>query len=280
MENKCKRALSLLLALVMVIGLMPLSFAHAEEAPVYQIAEAASTDLGLEAVGDSAKFVIVSAVTPAREMIANPATLSNGYAGLELATRSGAENAIWTITKVDGGYTVSNGGLNVAIKGNHNATLEADAVVQIKKGNNGTDDWVIYANVGGTDYCLNDHDSFGAAFSHGSAMSTFTNLVGTRSMLKLYAVTEGVTEPEPAEAITLTGCSCVNFPAMAGTAPSVSVPSACWMILWHTSAPDQLGSLPSPPPTLMFISSMLPPERKGHQPQIYLSVPFEAVLPA
>ena len=199
MEYKCKRFLSLLLALVMVIGLMPVLSAHAEEAPVYQIADTAATDLGLEAVGDSAKFVIVSAVTPTREMIANAATLSNGYAGLELATRSGADNAIWTITKVDGGYTVSNGGLNVAIKGNHNATLEADAVVQIKKGNNGTDDWVIYANVDGTDYCLNDHDSFSAAFSHGSAMSTFTNLVGARSMLKLYAVTEVVTEPEPTE---------------------------------------------------------------------------------
>ena len=89
MEYKCKRFLSLLLALVMVIGLMPVLSAHAEEAPVYQIADTAATDLGLEAVGDSAKFVIVSAVTPTREMIANAATLSNGYAGLELATRSG-----------------------------------------------------------------------------------------------------------------------------------------------------------------------------------------------
>ena len=204
MEHKCKRFLSLLLALAMVIGLMPMTSVRAEEAAAYQIADTAATDLGLNDVGDSARFVIVSAVTPTREMIANPATLSNGYSGLELAARSGAENAIWTITRVDGGYTVSNGGLNIAIKGNHNVTLEADAVVQIKKGNNGTDDWVIYANVGGTDYCLNDHDSFAEAFSHGSAMSTFTNLVGARSMLKLYAVTGEVTEPEPAEAITLT----------------------------------------------------------------------------
>ena len=199
MENKSKRFLSLLLALVMVIGLMPMGHAHAEESAAWQVAETAATDLGLENVGDSAKFVIVSAVTPTREMIANVGTLSNGYVGLELATRSEldapAANAIWTITKTEDGYTVSNDGLNVAIKGNHNAILEADAVVQIKQGNNGTDDWVIYANVDGTDYCLNDHDSFSDAFSHGSAMSTYTNLVGARSMLKLYPVTEVVTEP-------------------------------------------------------------------------------------
>ncbi len=225
MENKCKRFLSLLLALVMVIGLMPVISARAEEGTTWQVAEAAATDLGLSNVGDSAKFVIVSAVTPAREMIANPATLSNGYAGLELATRSGADNAIWTITKVDGGYTVSNGGLNVAIKGNHNVTLEADAVVQIKKGNNGTDDWVIYANVGGTDYCLNDHDSFTAAFSHGSAMSAFTNLVGGRSMLKLYAVTETVTEPsEPESALPAEGLLAhYDFETVEGTTVSNNV---------------------------------------------------------
>ena len=109
MEHKCKRFLSLLLALAMVIGLMPMTSVRAEEAAVYQISDTAATDLGLNDVGDSARFVIVSAVTPTREMIANPATLSNGYAGLELAARSGAENAIWTITRVDGGYTVSNG---------------------------------------------------------------------------------------------------------------------------------------------------------------------------
>ena len=213
MENKYKPFLSLLLALAMVIGLMPVISARAEEGAVYQAAETAATDLGIPNVGDAAKFVIVSAVTPGREMVANPATLSNGYMGLELAERSDAAavaaDAIWTITKVEGGYTVSNDGRNVAIKGNHQATLEEDAFVQIKKGNNGTDDWVIYANVGGTDYCLNDHDSFAEAFSHGSAMSTFTNLVGGRSMLKLYPVTEASTEPtdpplEPADAITLT----------------------------------------------------------------------------
>ena len=54
MENMCKRVLSLLLAMVMVIGLMPMGHARAEEAPVFQIAETASTDLGLEAIGDSA----------------------------------------------------------------------------------------------------------------------------------------------------------------------------------------------------------------------------------
>ena len=35
MENKCKRFLSLLLALVMVIGLMPMTSAHAEETAFY-----------------------------------------------------------------------------------------------------------------------------------------------------------------------------------------------------------------------------------------------------
>ena len=82
MENKCKRFLSLLLALIMVIGLMPTISVHAEEGAVYQAAQTAATDLALANVGDSAKFVIVSAVTPGREMIANPKTMSNGYMGL------------------------------------------------------------------------------------------------------------------------------------------------------------------------------------------------------
>ena len=199
MENKCKRALSLLLALVMVIGLMPMGFARAEEGPVYQAADTAATDLGLNDVGDSGMFVIVSAVSSDKEMVANIGTNGAGQTGFELAPRSAADNvaanAVWTITMVEDGYTVSNGGLNVAVKADHQVALEADAVVQIKKGNNGTDDWVIY-NDG---WCLNDHDSFAGAFDNSSnALSTYTNLVGGRSMLKLYPVTKVVTEPEPA----------------------------------------------------------------------------------
>ncbi|MBQ7098682.1 MAG: discoidin domain-containing protein, partial [Oscillospiraceae bacterium] len=201
MENKCKRFLSLLLALVMVVGLMPMTSAHAEETAVYQAAETAATDLGLSNVGDSAKFVIVSAVSPGKEMVANVGTSSANYTGFELAPRSAADNvaanAVWTITMVENGYTVSNNGQNVAVKADHQVALEADAVVQIKKGNNGTDDWVIYSD----GWCLNDHDSFAGAFSGTSgtanALSTYTNLVGGRSMLKLYAVTEVGTEPEP-----------------------------------------------------------------------------------
>jgi len=202
MENKCKRILSLLLALVMVIGLMPMGHVRAEEGPVYQAAETAATELGLENAGDSAKFVIVSAVSSDKEMVANIGTNGAGQTGFELAQRSAADNvaanAVWTITKVENGYTVSNGGLNVAVKADHQVALEEDAVVQIKKGNNGTDDWVIYSD----SWCLNDHDSFAGAFAGTSgssnALSTYTNLVGGRSMLKLYAVTEVVTEPEPA----------------------------------------------------------------------------------
>ena len=206
MEKKRKRTLSLMLALVMVIGLMPMGYAHAEEGPVYRAADTAAADLGLNNVGDSGKFVIVSAVSPDKEMVANIGTSSNGQTGFELAQRSAADNvaanAVWTITMVEGGYTVSNGGRNVAVKADHQVALEENAVVQIKKGNNGTDDWVIYS--GG--WCLNDHDSFAGAFSGSSgssnALSTYTNLVGGRSMLKLYPVTETVTEP--ADTITLT----------------------------------------------------------------------------
>ena len=92
MENKCKRFLSLLLALVMVIGLIPMTSARAEETAVYQAAEAAATDLGLSKVGDSAKFVIVSAVSPDKEMVANIGTSSANYTGFELAPRSAANN--------------------------------------------------------------------------------------------------------------------------------------------------------------------------------------------
>ena len=206
MKHKCRQILSLLLVLTMVIGLAPIS--QAEEATTWQAAAAPATDLGLSEVGDSAEFVIVSAVSPSLEMVANVGTNSSGYTGLELAPRSDvndvADNAVWTITMVEGGYTVSNGGRNVAVKAEHQATLEEGAVVQIKKGNNGTDDWVIYDN----GWCLNDHDSFGGVFENSSnALSTYTNLAGGRSMLKLYPVTEttgGTTEPEPAEAITLT----------------------------------------------------------------------------
>ena len=172
MENKCKRALSLLLALVMVIGLMPVISARAEEGPVYQAADTAATDLGLSNVGDSGMFVIVSAVSSGKEMVANIGTNGAGQTGFELAQRSAADNvaanAVWTITMVEGGYTVSNGGLNVAVKADHQVALEADAVVQIKKGNNGTDDWVIY-NDG---WCLNDHDSFAGAFESDFPITT------------------------------------------------------------------------------------------------------------
>ena len=210
MENKSKRFLSLLLVLVMIMTLVPMGHARAEEGTVWQAAETAATDLGLANVGDSAKFVIVSAVSPSLEMVANVGTSTAGYTGFELAPRSDAANvaanAVWTITKVDSGYTVTaNSGLNVAVKADHQVALEKGAVVQIQKGNNGTDDWVIHSN----GWCLNDHDSFGGTFTNSSnALSTFTNLVGGRSMLKLYPVTAGGSAPEPDEpgdeVITLT----------------------------------------------------------------------------
>ena len=107
MENKSMRFLSLLLALVMVIALMPVGHVHAEEGTTYQAADTAATDLGLVNAGDSAMFVITSAVSPSLEMVANIGTSSAGYTGLELAPRSSANdvaaNAVWTITKVADG---------------------------------------------------------------------------------------------------------------------------------------------------------------------------------
>ena len=51
MESKSKRFLSLLLALIMVIGLMPTISAQAEEGAAYQASTTAATDLGLDQVG-------------------------------------------------------------------------------------------------------------------------------------------------------------------------------------------------------------------------------------
>ena len=81
MKNNRKRFLSLLLVLVMVIALMPAGHVHAAS----QVATAAATDLGLANVGDSAKFVIVSAVSPSLEMVANVGTNGSGQTGFELA---------------------------------------------------------------------------------------------------------------------------------------------------------------------------------------------------
>ena len=81
MKNNRKRFLSLLLVLVMVIALMPAAHVHAAS----QVAAAAATDLGLANVGDSAKFVIVSAVSPSLEMVANVGTNGSGQTGFELA---------------------------------------------------------------------------------------------------------------------------------------------------------------------------------------------------
>ena len=206
MENKSMRFLSLLLALVMVISLMPVGHIHAEEGGLIKVPAAeAATELGLENIGDSAEFVIATGRKDraVKTMIGN-AVSGGGKSGVELIndtpdviTFEDAPAAFWTITKVEGGYTISVDGTNsVQINGNNNATLAEGAVVQIRvseNGSYGTGYFEIFNSIDGTNYFLNYFDSFGGVTASGCAASVWSDN-DPGSQWKIYKVIEKAPE--------------------------------------------------------------------------------------
>jgi len=213
MENKCKRFLSLLLALVMVIGLMPVGHAHAEEAVGVKVAESEPcSDLGLVNVGDSAEFVLVTGQTDRTAAIlnANHVTSQDGNkTGLELLNVSVGDldseaypDAFWTITKVEGGYTIGRNGKFVVVESNNHVNFVDEATIQIQVSTNasyGTGYWEIfnpYTDQSDPQYYLNYFDSFGNATSTGWAASGW-KANGPGSQWKLYKVTERIVETDP-----------------------------------------------------------------------------------
>ena len=203
MKHNAKRFLSLLLALVMVIGLMPMGHVHAEEADGSQVLIAARTPVtnldDIENIEEGVQFVIATGRKDraVKTMVGN-AVSGSDKSGIELINDApGAvdsethANAFWTITKVEGGYTISaDGATNVQIEGNNYAVLAADAVVQIRVSENGeygSGYFEIYATINGTNYYLNYFDSFGGVTDSGCAASVWSgNDAG--SQWRLYRV--------------------------------------------------------------------------------------------
>jgi hypothetical protein len=139
MENKCKRFLSLLLALVMVIGLMPTGHVHAEENAINLVVGdthsitidgdySSLNGSGDEVVSVNAEFIpeltahTVSNTTTDATLESGKYVLQNTRVSkflegtseggkLWLAAKLITTAEIWTITKVDDGYTMkaSNG---------------------------------------------------------------------------------------------------------------------------------------------------------------------------
>ena len=105
MENNLKRFLSLLLALVMVIGLMPVGHVHAEEQTYLKITELAAE------VEANASYVICLHGT--KNALTNQQG-SGAWSSHTLATAACGEFAesrnLWTLEAADGGYKIKNAG--------------------------------------------------------------------------------------------------------------------------------------------------------------------------
>ena len=214
MENKFKRFLSLLLALVMVIGMMPMGHVHAAESDSDALvaAYAPVTDLSdIDDVGESAKYVIAAGRTDSgygiKTMIGN-AVSDDSKSGLELITTLPADvdsenypSAFWTITKVEDGYTISvDGTNNIKVNSNNSTTLEADAVVQIRVSETsgyGTGYFEIH---NGNNVFLNYFNSFGSLTTSGCAASAWTNADAGAQWMLYKAVTAEELEAEIAAA--------------------------------------------------------------------------------
>ena len=206
MENKWKRFLSLLLALVMVIGLMPVGHAHAEEeaAAIKKAdAEPFSGDLGL-AVGESMEVVIVGGKAQGRTQ----GVLNDSNNGQHVTSQDGNKtgiellnvpvgninsvdypNAFWTITRVDeSNYTLGRNGKYVKVLNNNYVELVEENNIQIRPSTNGSysEYWEILND--GPHY-LNYFDSFGNATSSGWAACSWQEN-GPGSQWELYKVVE------------------------------------------------------------------------------------------
>ena len=206
MENKWKRFLSLLLALVMVIGLMPVGHVHAEEeAAAIKKADAApfSGDLGL-AVGESMEVVIVGGKAQGRTQ----GVLNDSNNGQHVTSQDGNKtgiellnvpvgninsfdypNAFWTITRVDeSNYTLGRNGKYVKVLNNNYVELVEENNIQIRPSTNDSysDYWEILND--GPHY-LNYFDSFGNATSSGWAACSWQEN-GPGSQWELYKVVE------------------------------------------------------------------------------------------
>ena len=208
MKSNCKRFLSLLLALVMIFGMVPVGHVHAEEAELIKVAEAEpfSHDLGLVNVGDSVEVIVVTG-----EKTRTPGVLNDGNNGQHVTSQDGNKtgiellnvgigninsndhpNVFWTITKVEGGYTLGRNGKYVAVKNNDHVELVENSIIQIRPSTNG--DYAGYWEIYNTDenggyHYLNYFDSFGNATGTGWAASSW-QANGGGSQWKLYKVVE------------------------------------------------------------------------------------------
>ena len=135
MENKCKRYLSLLLALVMVIGLMPVGHAHAEGETFMVIGEKATT---VEANG-----VYVICLTGTMQALTNQQG-SNAWGTHTLVTAVCSDIAeaknMWTLESAEGGYKLHNANGYLAVSRNTAELNETGHVFEFVYSENG---WAI-----------------------------------------------------------------------------------------------------------------------------------------
>ena len=136
MENNLKRFLSLLLALVMVIGLMPVGHAHAEEQTYLKIAEQVAE------VEANASYVICLHGT--KNALTNQQG-SGAWGTHTLATAACGDFAeaqnLWTLETAEGGYKLKNAGGYLNIERNAANVNETGHIFELVY--HGNDGWAI-----------------------------------------------------------------------------------------------------------------------------------------
>ena len=136
MENNLKRFLSLLLALVMVIGLMPVGHVHAEEQTYLKITELAAE------VEANASYVICLHGT--KNALTNQQG-SGAWGSHTLATAACGDFAeaqnLWTLETAEGGYKLKNAGGYLNIERNAANVNETGHIFELVY--HGNDGWAI-----------------------------------------------------------------------------------------------------------------------------------------
>ena len=126
MKHNAKRFLSLLLALVMVIGLMPMSHAHAEEETYLKISEQVTS------VEENATYVIALAGT--RKALTNGDGRTDwGHHTMLLSDFGTFANAtnLWTLEPAEGGFKLKNANGYLAISRNAGSLDEDGHVFEL-----------------------------------------------------------------------------------------------------------------------------------------------------
>lgn len=154
MENKCKRFLSLLLALVMVLGMMPPSHVHAEEGETFSLI---TEKVSLVKADRTYVICLAGSMKAMTNKQGSGAWNTNTLVTAVLTNKAAETKNMWTLEAAQGGYKIKNGDKYLEVKRNAAELTDNGHVFEL-----------VHTNAGWTIKSLANNEYFNNLGSSGS----------------------------------------------------------------------------------------------------------------